>query len=245
MKNIKLGTYINNTNDEAISFDFATGLTAFTKMSFVNYVTNSLVGEDRYDSIVRPLIFDFALVTFMTDIDTSFIKLRDDEGNVINPIIPIEKFLEETNVVDIIKANMEDGLIDELNKAVDKSISYSTGIHPSPLSEALASLVSTIENKVKDIDLSNLMEMTKLFTDMADDFTPENIVDAYLGSNAHKDNVIEIESAKNQKSEFAEDMDKAIKETEGSKIDAPKKTKTKSKSKKSKDESKDEFKDKE
>lgn len=237
MKNIKLGTYINNTNDEAISFDFATDLTAFTKMSFVNYVTNSLVGEDRYDSIVRPLIFDFALVTFMTDIDTSFIKVRDDEGNVINPIIPIEKFLEETNVVDIIKANMEDGLIDELNKAVDKSISYRTGIHPSPLSEAIASLVSTIENKVKDIDLGNLMEMTKLFTDMADDFTPENIVDAYLGSNAHKDNVIEIESAKNQKSEFAEDIDKAIKETEGSN-----KSKSKSKSKtkaKSKDESND------
>lgn len=240
MKNIKLGTYINNTNDEAISFDFATDLTAFTKMSFVNYVTNSLVGEDRYDSIVRPLIFDFALVTFMTDIDTSFIKVRDDEGNVINPIIPIEKFLEETNVVDIIKANMEDGLIDELNKAVDKSISYRTGIHPSPLSEALASLVSTIENKVKDIDLSNLMEMTKLFTDMADDFTPENIVDAYLGSNAHKNNVIEIESAKNQKSEFAEDMDKAIKETEGSN-----KSKSKSKVKtKTKVESKDESNDK-
>lgn len=232
MKNIKLGTYINNTNDEAISFDFATDLTAFTKMSFVNYVTNSLVGEDRYDSIVRPLIFDFALVTFMTDIDTSFIKVRDDEGNVINPIIPIEKFLEETNVVDIVKANMEDGLIDELNKAVDKSISYRTGIHPSPLSEALASLVSTIENKVKDIDLSNLMEMTKLFTDMADDFTPENVVDAYLGSNAHKDNVIEIESAKNQKSEFAEDMDKAIKEIEGSnKSKSKSKTKTKAKSK--------------
>lgn len=232
MKNIKLGTYINNTNDEAISFDFATDLTAFTKMSFVNYVTNSLVGEDRYDSIVRPLIFDFALVTFMTDIDTSFIKVRDDDGNVINPIIPIEKFLEETNVVDIIKANMEDGLIDELNKAVDKSISYRTGIHPSPLSEAIASLVSTIENKVKDIDLGNLMKMTKLFTDMADDFTPENIVDAYLGSNAHKDNVIEIESAKNQKLEFAEDMDKAIKETEGSnKSKSKSKAKTKAKSK--------------
>lgn len=237
MKNIKLGTYINNNTDEAINFNFATDLTAFTKMSFVNYVTNSLVGEDRYDSIVRPLVFDFALVTFMTDIDTSFIKVRDDEGNVINPIIPIEKFLEETNVVDIIKANIEDGLIDELNKAVDKSISYRTGIHLSPLSEALASLVSTIENKVKDIDLGNLMEMTKLFTDIADDFTPENIVDAYLGSNAHKDNVIEIESAKNQKSEFAEDIDKAIKETEGSN-----KSKSKSKAKtkaKSKDESND------
>lgn len=232
MKNIKLGTYINKSNDEAISFDFATDLTAFTKMSFVNYVTNSLVGEDRYDSIVRPLIFDFALVTFMTDIDTSFIKVRDDEGNVINPIIPIEKFLEETNVVDIIKANMEDSLFEQLSKAVDKSIQYRTGIHPSPLSEALTSLVNTIENKVKDIDLSNLMEMTKLFTDMADNFTPENIVDAYLGSNAHKDNVIEIESAKNQKSEFAEDMDKAIKETEGSnKSKSKAKTKTKTKTK--------------
>ena len=169
---------------------------------FVNYVVNSIVEDDRYDSIAKDLVFDFGLVSILTDIDTSFIKQRDNEGNYINPIIFIEQFLEETNVVDIVKVNVVDGLLDELNKAVDKSIEYRTGIHPSPLNDALASLFSTLEKKVNEFDMGGAMEMVQKFAGMTGKLTPENVVNAYINSDMHKKNLEEIaESKKNKKNE--------------------------------------------
>lgn len=224
MKNIMNGTYVRN--DELVDFNFATDLSAYKKMLFVNYVVDSIVDEDRYDFIIKDLVFDFGLIEIMTDVDTSFINVEDEDGNAINPIIFIEQFLEETNIVDIVKANMEIGLLDELNNAVDKSIEYRTGIHPNVISDALSNLIKTIDNKVKEFDLDGMMDMAKLFTGMTEDFTTENIVNAYMESDIHKNNVIEIEESKKQRVEFAEDMDNAIKMTDGAD-----KTKSKSKSK--------------
>lgn len=230
MKNIKMGAYFHN--DEAYNFEFATDLSAYRKMMFVNYVVNSLVDDDRYDSIVRDLIFDFGLVSIMTDIDTSFINAADDDGNTINPIIFIEKFLEETNVVDIVKANMEVGLLEELNDAINKSIEYRTGIHPSPLNDALASLVSALEKKVNESNMDSMMDMAQKFVGMTDQLTPESVVNAYINSDMHKANLAEIAESKDKKTEIAEDLDKTIKE-----VDAENKTEdkvVKSKAKKSK-----------
>ena len=199
MKNIMTGTYINKNNDETYNFNFATDLSAYRKMIFVNYVVNSLVDEDRYDSIVRDLIFDFGLVSILTDIDISFINKKDDEGNSINPIIFIEQFLEETNVVDIVKENMVVGLLEQLNKAVDKSIEYRTGIRPSPLNDALASLINTLEKKVNEFDMSGAMEMAQKFASMTGDLTVDNIVNAYVNSDVYKKNLKEIAESKKSK----------------------------------------------
>lgn len=199
MKNIKTGTYINYTNDESYNFNFATDLSAYRKMMFVNYVVNSLVDDDRYDSIVRDLIFDFGLASILTNIDTSFINQKDDEGNPINPIIFIERFLEETNIVDIVKANMKSGLLEELNKAVDRSIEYKTGIHPSPIADALASLVNTFEKKVNEFDMSGAMEMVQKFAGMTGDLTVDNVVNAYVNSDMHKKNLKEVAESKKSK----------------------------------------------
>lgn len=202
MKNVKTGTCFHN--DETYNFNFATDLSAYRKMMFVGYVVNSLVDEDRYDSIVRDLIFDFGLVSICTDIDTSFINQTDDDGDTINPIIFIEQFLAETNVVDIVKANMKIGLLDELNKAVDKSIEYRTGIHPSPLNDALASLVSTLEKKVNEFDMGSMMSMAQKFAGMTDELNVDNIVKAYMDSDMHKKNLDEIAESKVENVEIVE-----------------------------------------
>ena len=194
MKNIKTGTY--TYNEESYIFNFATNLSAYKKLMFVNYVVNSLVDEDSYDSIVRDLIFDFSIVSIFTDIDTSFINAKDDDGNTINPIIFIEQFLEETNVVDIVKANMIDGLLEELNNAVDKSIEYLTGIHPNPLNDALVSLVNTFEKRINEVNLNDAMSMAQKFMGMTEELTPESVVNAYLKSDIHKKNLAEIEESK-------------------------------------------------
>ena len=151
------------------------------------------------------MIFDFMIVKMMTDVDTSFANNSNDT------IDAIEQFLTETNIVDIVKINMEESLLDELNVAIDKAIEYRTGIHPSPIADSLASLLSTLERKVNELNLDDMMNMAQKFAGMTGELTPESIVNAYINSDIHKKNEIEIEEAKRQRAEFTEDMDKAIK----------------------------------
>ena len=194
MKEIKNGVFVYK--DKSYDFNFKTYLSAYDKMEFVKTVVYNIVSDNGYDVVIKDLIFDFAIIEAFTNVDTSFINMKDDDGNDINPIILIEHFLEESNAVDIVKANMEIGLLDELKHAVDLNIQYLTGIHPNPLSEAIANLVSTLDKKVKDVDLDSMMKMAQKFSSMTEDFTIENVIKEYINSDTHKKNLAEIEEAK-------------------------------------------------
>ena len=209
MKEMKNGTF--TYKDESYNFDFKTSLSAYEKLSFVETVVGTLVRDNSCNVIIKDLIFDFAIIEVFTNIDTSFIDIKDDDGNDINSIIPIEHFLKETEVANIVKANMDTGLLDELNHAIDLDIQYLTGIHPNPISESIANLISTLEKKIDKVDLDSMMGMAQKFANMTEDFTLENAVNAYINSDIHKKNLAEIAESKKQKAEFAEDMDKAIK----------------------------------
>jgi hypothetical protein len=197
MKEMKTGVF--TYNGESYTFDFKTSLFMYEKQMFVRTVTDNLVGNDGYDVVIRDLIFDFVTIEMFTNIDTSFVKAKDEDGEDINPIIIVEHFLEETNVADIVKSNMEAGLLDELNHAIDLNIQYLTGIHPNPLNEAIANLVSSIDEKIGEFDLSSMMDMAKKFAGMTEDFTLDNIVDAYMNSDAHTKNLEEAKEAKESK----------------------------------------------
>ncbi len=203
MKNVMTGTYVKG--EELIGFNFGTDLSVFEKQKFVNAVVGLVVDEKNYNSILRDLIFDFYVVDMFTNIDTAELK---QSPHFVNDV---EQFLEETNIVDIVRANALPTLFDELNKAVDNSIAYLTGIHPNPLNEALASLVNTFEKKVNEVDLDSAMKMAKKFADMTGKLTPESVVDAYVNSDLHKKNSEEIAESKAEKAEFAEVLDAAIK----------------------------------
>lgn len=196
MKEMKNGVF--TYNNESYNFEFKTSLSAYDKQVFVKTVVGNLVDDAGYDVVIKDLIFDFVIIEVFTNIDTSFINMKDDEGNDINPIIPIEHFLEETNVVDIVKENMEAGLLDELNRAVDLDIQYLTGIHSNPINEAITSLISTIEKKIGEVDLDSMMSMAQKFAGMTEDFTLDNIVNAYMNSDIHKSNLAEIKEAKEE-----------------------------------------------
>ena len=201
MKEMKTG--VLTYKDESYNFDFKTSLSAHDKQLFVKTVVGNIIDDDGYDVVIKDLIFDFAIIDVFTNIDTSFINMKDDDGDDINPIILIEHFLEETGVVDVVKANMEDGLLDELNHAVDLNIQYLTGIHPNPLNEAIAGLVSTLEKKIGQIDLESMMDVAQKFSGTTKDFTLENIVNAYMNSDTHKKNLAEIKEAKEEVKEEA------------------------------------------
>jgi hypothetical protein len=208
-----MGTYFYN--DEAFNFEFITSLSASKKISFVNSVVDTIVG-DNYTSIIKDMIFDYTLIQMFTNVDTTFINNSKDI------IDSIEQFLNGTNIVDIVKVNMEIGLLEELNKSVDKAIEYRTGIHPSPIADALSSLLSTLEKKVNEFDMGSMMGMAQKFAGMTDEFNLDNLVKAYMDSDTHKNNLVEIKEAKrlnkvkktknNKKNELKldENLDEAI-----------------------------------
>lgn len=205
--NMKTGVYYYG--EESHSFNFYTDLTVAQKLTFVNSVVDLVVDEEHYNSVIRDLIFGFYVIDIMTDINTTEFK---DSLNFLNDV---EDFLLSTNIVEIVKANAFPTLFDELNDAVDKSISYRTGIHPSPLSDALSSLISTLEKKINEVDMNEMMGMATKLASMTDDFTIDNLVNAYMNSDIHKKNLDEIAEVKKDKKDkaiIAENLDKAIKE---------------------------------
>lgn len=187
-KEVKTGVYFKG--EESFNFDFYTNIDMENKLEFVNSVINILVDGQHYNSIIRSLVFDFFIVEIFTSIDTK--KLKESSYFIRD----VEQFLIETNIANIVKVNMVDGLLEELNHAIDLNIQYLTGIHPNPLNEALTSLINTIEKKVNGIDLGNVMNMANMFSEMNNEFTTENVVNAYLKSDVYKKNLEEITDSK-------------------------------------------------
>lgn len=191
MDDMKIGVYIYN--DESYNFNFYTDLSSANKLKFVNSVVDLLVDENHYNSVIRDIIFDYYTIKIFTTVNT------EELDNSLNFLNDIEEFLLSTNIVEIVKANAFPTIFDELNDAVDKSIQYLTGIHPSPLNDALASLLSTLEKKINEVDLSNMMGMAQKLAGMTGELTPESIVNAYVNSDTHKKNLVEVAETKKNK----------------------------------------------
>lgn len=188
MNEMKTGVY--TYNGESQTFNFRTDLSVADKLRFVNSVVDLVATKNRYNSVIRDLVFDFYVIDIMTDVDTAEFK---DSLTFLNDV---EDFLLSTNIVEIVKANAFPTLFDELSNAVDKSIQYLTGVHPSPIADALASLLSTLEKKINEVDLDSMMGMAQKLASMTGEFTPDSIVSAYMNSDMHKKNLAEIAEAK-------------------------------------------------
>ena len=203
-KNVKTGVYTHNDVEEA--FNFYTNLRAIDKIRFVNTVTNTLI-DDNYYSFIKNMIFDIAIVHIFTDVDVSDIMTSN------NAIGEIEDFLESTNIVDIVKANAEDGVIEELNDAVDLAIEYRTGIHKNPITESFGHLLNTLEKKISDIDTGKMMEMAQIISGISGELTADKMLEAYSKSDLFKNNYQQIVADRNKHNENIESIANSIKNT--------------------------------
>ena len=203
MNEMKIGTYIRG--EENYEFKFYTDLTTAKKLKFVNSVVELLVDEKHYNSVIRDIIFDFYTVKYFTNIYVFDLEKSE------NFLDDVEDFLLETNIVEIVKANAFPTLFDELNKAVDDSISYLTGIYKNPINDALSSLLSTLERKIDEVDLNSMMSMAQKFAGMTGELTPESIMNAYMNSDVHKQNLAEIKKFKHSDTLMDKSLDDDIK----------------------------------
>lgn len=183
-KNVKTSAY--TYKNESIPFNFYTELRAVDKIKFINAVCDTLI-DTNYYSVIRDLVFDFQIVNVFTDVVVP--ELQDSPS----PISIIEEFLDDTNIVEIVKANVDKKLIAELEKAVDENIEYRTGIHKNTLEDALTSLLYTVEQKINDVDTEGMMEMAMKLNSISDELTPERILQAYSETDMFKNRIYEKE----------------------------------------------------
>jgi hypothetical protein len=183
-KNVKTGAY--TYKNESIPFNFYTELRAVDKIKFINAVCDTLI-DTNYYSVIRDLVFDFQIVNVFTDVVVP--ELQDSPS----PISIIEEFLDDTNIVEIVKANVDKKLIAELEKAVDENIEYRTGIHKNTLEDALTSLLHTVEQKINDVDTEGMMEMAMKLNSISDELTPDRILQAYSETDMFKNRIYEKE----------------------------------------------------
>ena len=179
MKNeMKNGVYTKG--EKTFEFSFLTDLSASKKMDFVNSVVGYVVTNSDYNFVIKDIIFDFEIIHKFTNYNISDIKEADDTLGAI------EELLSTTNIVEIVKSNMIDGLYEELVKAVDLDIQYKTGIRNNDILNSVERILDTIEEKVKDIDTKGFDEFAKVFNSVSGELTPDKLLEAFAKSDIYK-----------------------------------------------------------
>lgn len=192
MNEMRTGSY--DYDEKSISFNFNDCPSYSQKVLFVNSVVDTIVG-DNYNYIIKDLIFDFMIISIFTDIDTAYIEDCDDFYYAIELI---DELVNNTNVASIVKNNMGFSIISELEESVDKGIEYKTGMHGNVINDSLASLINTVEEKLKDFNLSSedVMKMVPSFINMGEELSAEKILDAYSKTDMFKRQFGETADAK-------------------------------------------------
>mgnify|MGYP006986253256 FL=1 len=180
--------------NEEIAFNYNTTLTAEQKIAFVGKVVG-LVVDDNYYDFLTDMLFDYEVVDQFTDVDVEFLKFNS-----------IEKFLAETNIVEIVTENVASELIQSLRISVANGIEYKTGIHKNYLSEALAGVVDTLDKKIGEIDINGMMDMVKMINDVPGEFTADKLLDAYSKSDMYKKNQKKANASRKKRNAMIDEL---------------------------------------
>ena len=183
--------YYDSKLEKEIDFKYRTELTLQQKVSFVNFVLGVIFDDDYCFSIIKNEVFDIALIYMFTDV----FKYDEDFTFSLNNI---EEMLNTTNVIEILKKEIDNDLIKDLNEVIDINIAYKTGVNVNSISTSFSSLLKTIENKVSDFDVDEFSNTLKKFGDITNGMSPDKIIELYTKTDAYKKNYKGTLSTKNK-----------------------------------------------
>lgn len=183
--------YYDSKLEKEIDFKYRTELTLQQKVSFVNFVLGVIFDDDYCFSIIKNEVFDIALIYMFTDV----LKYEEDFTFSLNNI---EEMLNTTNVIEILKKEIDNDLIKGLNEVIDINIAYKTGVNVNSISTSFSSLLKTIENKVSDFDIDEFSNTLKKFGDITNGMSPDKIIELYTKTDAYKKNYKSTLSTKNK-----------------------------------------------
>ena len=183
--------YYDSKLEKEIDFKYRTELTLQQKVSFVNFVLGVIFDDDYCFSIIKNEVFDIALIYMFTDV----FKYDEDFTFSLNNI---DEMLNTTNVIEILKKEIDNDLINDLNEVIDINIAYKTGVNVNSISTSFSSLLKTIENKVSDFDVDEFSNTLKKFGDITNGMSPDKIIELYTKTDAYKKNYKGTLSTKNK-----------------------------------------------
>ena len=183
--------YYDSKLEKEIDFKYRTELTLQQKVSFVNFVLGVIFDDDYCFSIIKNEVFDIALIYMFTDV----LQYEEDFTFSLNNI---EEMLNTTNVIEILKKEIDNDLIKDLNEVIDINIAYKTGVNVNSISTSFSSLLKTIENKVSDFDVDEFSNTLKKFGDITNGMSPDKIIELYTKTDAYKKNYKSTLSTKNK-----------------------------------------------
>ena len=183
--------YYDSKLEKEIDFKYRTELTLQQKVSFVNFVLGVIFDDDYCFSIIKNEVFDIALIYMFTDV----LQYEEDFTFSLNNI---EEMLNTTNVIEILKNEIDTDLIKDLNEVIDINIAYKTGVNVNSISTSFSSLLKTIENKVSDFDVDEFSNTLKKFGDITNGMSPDKIMELYTKTDAYKKNYKGTLSTKNK-----------------------------------------------
>lgn len=175
MNTEKLGVYTYKQNDEEkdYQFTFKTDLTAREKISFIDTAVNNLYSGGLYLGVIKNVIIGSIIIKFFTDVDLSHYEGEFND---------IEKFINDTNIIEIVKANAKDGLFDELERQISINLKIVTGVNVNDIGFELNGFLKNVLNIVNVNDYSTLVDFAKKVNSMKDSITPDTIVNAYANT---------------------------------------------------------------
>lgn len=197
MKN-KNGTYTKFTDNSKHEFSYSTDISMAKKIGLVSNVMNLLMSGDMFNGIAKDMFIKFELINYFTNVDVSGIEKCDDALGYIEDIVG------DTDIADIVAKDADPGVIDSLLKAVDDNITYKTGIAERPVEKAIAAFISSdmvktyvtdilskLSAKLGSIDMESLNGFMNKIKNMPLDFTPDNVIKAYMDTDMFKTNQTE------------------------------------------------------
>ena len=194
---MKKGIYTRNGVD--YEFEFKTSLKVSEKIMFVNAVIDTIIIDNTFYSFLKDLMFDFEVIKIFTDVYPTESKIDD-----------IEVLLSETNIVEIVCANVPD-IIRELKNAVNDNIQYRTGIKQNNVEDAIVHLIKTVEHTFDGIDAKVLMDYAQKISSVVGELNADKIVNAYTESDAYKQHLIDADKKAEQRTEAFKEFAKVIK----------------------------------
>ena len=184
-------------NGNKVEFTIYEDMGIMAKTNFVDFVVGNVVDTEnkRYRSFIRDVMFDFAIITFMTDIDTSTVIDNDDSFS--DQISEIETFLHCIDISNCIKPYVKKEILDELNLVINQNIEYTTGIKLNDIGRSICSFIDALKKNIEEMDAKSLRDMAQIANKSENKNIANGIVSEYLKTNSPND--IKDEAAKAQK----------------------------------------------
>lgn len=162
--------YYNDFNGKKIEYILEKGLSLSQKMNFVVEVAGTVVSKEvGYAQILRQPIFEYCLITYYTNI----VLFENGEDFSLDRV---DKFIKDNkaNVLDIIRENISDDEIMELDVACNEAIEYRK-LHYNDLKDEIEDLLQVVREFVVKPDYMN--EFLQALTNAVNTFADKGDID--------------------------------------------------------------------